>query len=120
MKNLIVPSVQTSTKQSVIYSYRVPVLVFIKWYHSISEKTLNLSKNEVMYGVPNDWSSCSTLNHLFIIGKYFLYCNTLNSVKFQFADYISLVNDKIEIEHHIALMSNKHNKFLKKWSGFIN
>ena len=86
----------------------------------ISNKTLNLSKNEVIYSVLNDWSSCSTLNHLNIIGKYFLYCKALDSDKFQFADYINLVNDKIEIEHHIALMSISHNKFLKKWSGFIN
>ena len=73
-----------------------------------------------MYGVLNDWSFCSTLNHLIIIGKCFLYCKALNSAKFQFADYINLVNDKIEIENHIALMSNTHNNFLKKWSGFTN
>jgi len=91
--------------------------------HGISlflKKTLNLSKNEVIYGVLNDWSSCSSLNHLILIGKYFLYCKALNSVKFQFADYINLVNDKIEIENQIALTSNKHNAFLMKWSGFIN
>ena len=70
---------------------------------------------KVMYGVLNDWRACLTINHLINIGKYFLYCKRLNGVKFQFADYISLVNDKIEIEHHIALMSNTHNKFLKKW-----
>ena len=93
---------------------------FTIWFQSISKKTLDLSKNEVMYGVLNDWSSCSTLNHLILIGKYFLYCKALNSVKFQFTDYINLVNDKIEIEHQIALMSNKYNAFLKKWSGFIN
>ena len=63
---------------------------FTKWYQSISKKTLNLSKNEVMYGVLNDWSSCSTLNHLILIGKYFLYCKALNSGKFQFADYIKV------------------------------
>ena len=51
---------------------------FMESYQSISKKTLNLSKNEVMYGVLNDWSSCSTLNHLIIIGKYFLYSNALS------------------------------------------
>ena len=45
---------------------------FTEWYQSISNKTLNLSKNEVIYGVLNDWSSCSTLNHLIIIAKYFI------------------------------------------------
>ena len=45
--------------------------------HSVSKNTPNLSKNDVMYGVLNDWSSCSTLNHLIIIGKYYLYCKAL-------------------------------------------
>ena len=68
---------------------------FIKWYHSVSKKTLSLSKNEIIYGVLTNWSSCSTLNHLILIGKCFLYCKSLNSVKFQFADLINLVYDKI-------------------------
>jgi len=34
------------------------------WYHSVSKKTLSLSKNEIIYGVLANWSSCSTLNHL--------------------------------------------------------
>ena len=85
---------------------------FTKWYQSISKKTLNHSKNEVLYGVFNDWSSCSTLNHLILIVKYFVYCQALNSIKFQFAHSINLVNYKIEIEHQIARKSNKLNAFL--------
>ena len=92
---------------------------FIKWYHSVSKKTLSLSKNEIIYGVLTNWFSCSTLNHLILIGKYFLYCKSLNSVKFQFADFLNLVYDKIEIERNIASISNKQNIFLKKWSSFI-
>ena len=54
----------------------------IEWYHS-STKTLSLSKNEIyMYGVLNNWSSCSTLNHLILIGKYFLYRKALNNIQF--------------------------------------
>ena len=43
---------------------------FINWYHSVSKKTLRLSKNEIIYGILTNWSSCSTLNHLILIGKY--------------------------------------------------
>ena len=92
---------------------------FIKWYQSVSKNTLSLSKNEIIYGVLTNWSSCSTLNHLILIGKYFLYYKSLNSVKFQFADFVNLVYDKIEIERNIASISNKQNIFLKKWSSFI-
>ena len=48
---------------------------FIRWYHSVSRKTLSLSKNEIIYGVLTNWSSCSTLNHLILIGKYFSIAN---------------------------------------------
>ena len=84
---------------------------FIIWYHSVSKKTLSLSKNEIVYGVLANWSSCSTLNHLILIGKYFLYCKSLNSVKFQFADFLNLVYDKIEIECNITSISNRQNIF---------
>ena len=68
----------------------------------------------------NGSSSCSTLNHLILIGKYFLYYKALNNVKFQFADFINLVYDKIETEQrYIALMSNKYNTFFEKWSFLI-
>ena len=93
---------------------------FSKWYHSVSKKTLSLSKNEIIYGVLTNWSSCSTLNHLILRGKYFLYCKSLNNAKFQFADFLNLVYDKIEIECNIASISNKQNMFLEKWSSFIN
>ena len=46
---------------------------FINWYHSISKKTVSLSKNEIIYGILTNWSSCSTLNHLILIGKYTSY-----------------------------------------------
>ena len=93
---------------------------FIEWYQSLSKQTLSLSENEIMYGVLNGWPSCSTLNHLILIGKYFLYYKALNKVKFQFADFVNLVKDKIEIERYIALTSNNNNAFLKKWSNFVN
>ena len=76
---------------------------FVNWYQSVSKESLSLSKNEILYGVLNGWSSCSTLNHLILIGKYFVYCKALNHVKFQYADFVNLVNDKIETECYIAL-----------------
>ena len=94
---------------------------FIIWYQSFSQKNLSLSNNEILYGVLNGSSSCSTLNHLIlIIVKYSLYCKALNNVKFQFADFANLVYDKIETERYIAIMSNKYNTFFEKWSNFIN
>ena len=66
----------------------------------------------------NEWSSWSTLNHLITIGKYFLYINSLDDKRYLFADFITLVQEKIEIEKYIAVMRNKRTAFDKKWYDF--
>ena len=73
-----------------------------------------------MYGILNNLSSCSALNHLILIGKYLLYCKSLNGVKLQFVDFIILLQEKIEVEKYVAIMCNKYSTFSKKWSKFIN
>ena len=73
-----------------------------------------------MYGILNNLSSCSALNHLILIGKYLLYCKALNGLKFQFVAFITLLQEKIEVEKYIAIMSNECSTFPKKWSKFIN
>ena len=61
-----------------------------------------------LYGVLRYTSSSLTLNHLIIIGKYFLYINTVHDEKRpQFTDFVTLVNEKIELEKYIAIMTNK-------------
>ena len=88
---------------------------FTTWFNSISpEKKSTLSKDEIIYGVLDDWSSCLTLNHLILIGKYFLYTNALDDKRPQFADCITLVQDKIDIEKYIAIMTNNSSAFVKK------
>ena len=55
-----------------------------------TEKKSFLSKNEILYGVFDDWSSRLTLNYLILIGKYFLYTNALDGKRPQFADFVIL------------------------------
>ena len=93
---------------------------FIRWYQSLSIETITLCKNQIMYGLLNNLSSCSALNHLILSGKYLLYCKASNGVKFQFADFITLLQEKIEVELYIATMSNKCSTFSEKISKFIN
>jgi len=52
-----------------------------------------------------------TLNHLIMLSKYFLYINTLNNTMFVFSDFISLVQDKIDIEKYIAATLNGEREF---------
>ena len=91
---------------------------FTHWYFLLCNKKLSLSKLEIMYGVLQP--SCLTLNHLILIGKYFLYTCSLNDRRYHFGDFIALVWEKIEIEKHIATSSDKLNFFRKKWSCFLS
>ena len=93
---------------------------FTAWHNSLSKKKKSaLTKKEIIYGLLNDWSSWSTLNHLIIIGKYFLCINSLDDKRYLFADFITLVQEKIEIEKYIAVMRNKRTAFDKKWTDFL-
>ena len=50
-----------------------------------------------MYGIiPELTRACLSLNHLIILGKYFLYGDALNAEKSSFIDFKRLVQDKIE------------------------
>ena len=94
---------------------------FTKWYNDTCGGTIALEQNEIIYGVLRYTSSCLTLNHLIIIGKYFLYINGVHDEKRpQFTDFVTLVNEKIELEKYIAITTNKLLSFTKKWSNFVN
>ena len=87
---------------------------FNTWFNLISpEKKSTLSKDEIIYGVLDDWSSCLILNHLILIRKCFLYTNALDDKRPQFADFITLVQGKIGIEKYIAIMTNNSSAFVK-------
>ena len=95
-----------------------PILVWNAFTTLHVEETLLWSK--IIYGVLRDTSSCLTLNHLIIIGKYFLYINGVHDEKRpQFTDFVTLVNEKIELEKYIAITTNKLLSFAKKWSNFV-
>ena len=74
---------------------------------------LLLSEPEVLLGVTRPCTHHLTLNHLIMLGKYFLYINMLNNTTFAFSKFISLVQDKIEIEKYIAAMLHGERGHLK-------
>ena len=60
-----------------------------------------------MFGIIRYHTYCLALNHLIILGKYFLYANALNTLIYKFDDFILLVREKINIEKYIAVTCNK-------------
>ena len=82
---------------------------FTKWYNATCRGNIALEQNEIIYGVLKFTSSGLTLNHLIIIGNYFLYINAVQDDKRpQFTDFVILVNEKIELEKYIAIMTNQN------------
>ena len=73
---------------------------FRSWYSTISNASLLISEPEVLFGITRPCTHHLTLNHLIILDKYFLYINTPNNTMFVFRDFISLVQDKNEIEKY--------------------
>ena len=55
-----------------------------------------------------------------ILGKYFLCVNTLNTIMYQFDDFVSLVHEKIYLEKYIAVTCNKEKEFRNKWKFFLS
>ena len=57
---------------------------FQDWYSVHSGKKIHLSNLDVLYGIFRSSRYCLALNHLIIIGKYYLYAKASAKDKFQF------------------------------------
>ena len=93
---------------------------FQEWYSISSNTKLLLPELEVMFRIICCHTYCLALNHLLILGKYFLYVNTLNTIMYQFDDFVSLVHEKIYLEKYIAVTCNKEKEFRNKWKFFLS
>ena len=94
---------------------------FIKSYSQQCKKhnATTLSENQILYGVLESSSPLQTLNHLILIGKYFLFICAKNNKIYQFADFADSVREKMDLEKYIAIRQNNLNKFNSKWKDFI-
>ena len=93
---------------------------FQEWYSTSSNMKLLLSELEIMFGIIRCHTYCLALNHLIILGKYFLYVNALNTINCRFDDFVSLVRDKIYLEKYIAVTCNNEKEFRNKWKFFLS
>ena len=93
---------------------------FQEWYSISSNTKLLLPELEVMFRIICCHTYCLALNLFMILGKYFLYVNTLNTIMYQFDDFVSLVHEKIYLEKYIAVTCNKEKEFRNKWKFFLS
>ena len=73
-----------------------------------------------MFGIIRCRTYCLALNHLIILGKYFLYVYALNTITSRFDDFVSLMRDKIYLEKYIAVTYNKEKEFRNTWNFFLS
>ena len=94
---------------------------FTEWYRSQCKEhsVTAFTEYEILYGVLKDSSSLQTINHLILVGKFFLFICAKNNKKYQFADFVVSVREKIELEKYIATRENKLTQFNLKWKDFL-
>ena len=89
--------------------------VFLDWASRMVKSKLSLSIKEIMFGIiNNDSKFCSALNHLVIIGKYFLYVKALNGKFYIFNEFVSLARDEISLEKYISSTTGREKDFRTK------
>ena len=92
---------------------------FLDWASRMVNSKLSLSIKEIMFGIINNHSKfCLALNHLVIIGKYFLYVKALNGKFYIFNEFVSLARDKISLEKYISCKTGREKELRKKWPVF--
>ena len=69
--------------------------------------------------INNDSKFCLALNHLVIIGKYFLYVKAFNGRFFISNEFVSLARDKISLEKYIFLYDCSQKRFHNKMVCFF-
>ena len=75
---------------------------FTKWYNATCRGNIALEQNEIVYGVLKFTSSGLTLNHLIIIGKYFLCINAVQDDKSQKQFELDFAEARNEIQRNKA------------------
>ena len=93
---------------------------FNNWFRKSKNTTTTLTKTDLIYGVLKDSPPPQALNHLILIGKYFLFVSANNNTKYQFADFVITVREKLSLEKYIAIRTNTVNRFAAKWKNFID
>ena len=94
---------------------------FLDWASRMVNSKLSLSIKEIMFGIiNNDSKFCLALNHLVIIGKYFLYVKALNNKFYIFNElFVSLARDKLSPVKYISCTIGHKKEFRTKWSAFF-
>ena len=74
--------------------------LFTNWWNSKNGDTIAIDKNEIIYGVINNFARHLGLNLFVIIAKYYLYTASRKEEEFYFNAFLAILTNKIKIEKH--------------------
>ena len=93
---------------------------FTKWYNDTWRKhCFGAKRNYILcFNIHIVFFNSESLDHNWEI---FIYINGVHDEKRpQFTDFVTLVNETIELEKYISITTNKILSFTEKWSKFLN
>jgi len=74
--------------------------LFTNWWSSKNGDRITLDKNEIIYGVTDNFARHLGLNLCIIIAKYYLYTTSRKEEEFYFDAFLAMLTNKIKIEKH--------------------
>jgi len=74
--------------------------LFTNWWGSKNRGRITLDKNEIIYGVTDNFARHLGLNLSLIIAKYYLYTAPRKEEEFYFDAFLAILTNKIKIERH--------------------
>ena len=85
---------------------------FHNWYNNGGSR-LNLKQADILYGVISKTKSESTLNHILIVAKFYIYSCNYDKTHPNLQRSVTLLKDKISIGKYIAFASHAEESFQK-------
>ena len=74
--------------------------LFSNWWNSKNGDTNTIAKNEIIYGVIDNFARYPGLNLCIIIAKYYLYTASRKEEEFYFDAFLEFLTNKIKIEKY--------------------
>ena len=78
------------------------------WWNSKKGDTITLDKNEVVYGVTDNFARHFSLN---LCSKYYLYTASRKEEEFYFDAFLAILTNKIKIVKHKTKLQFKRESF---------
>ena len=92
---------------------------FQNWWNTKTKLSIKLSDSMILYGVFCNVKHLYSLNYALLIAKFTIYNSCLHERKLCFDSFLPFLNEKINIQHEIAIAHNKITAFNKTFKNLL-